>query len=411
MTDLSTTAAYDRHAERATLAACLTSTVAREEARRHLVGADFYEPRHETIWNAISRLERHGKHVDPTTLHAVLTERAAIDLLPELVTYPAVPEHITDYARIVRKWSTQRQVVTEARQIVQRGMAPDLDAVGYAASLVTRFAAIRDSGLTDDAGLRTLAEILTDPDDAPDWLIPGYLERRDRLMLTGEEGKGKSHLLRQFAIFGAAGIDPFDPTDHERFYPPIRTMIVDCENSDQQVKRRSRTLAAFAGQHGVPDPTERVAVLCTNRLDVTRDKDLAQLHREIDAWQPDLVVIGPLYRLIPKAIQTDDEAAPVLAALDTLRDRGCALLVEAHAGHAVGKGGVRDMRPRGSSALLGWPEFGYGMRDLGARGGRYMAFVAWRGDRSERDWPTALRRSDDGRWVPYDGPTEIGDIA
>jgi RecA-family ATPase len=41
-------------------------------------------------------------------------------------------------------------------------------------------------------------------------VIPGLLERRDRLMLTGEEGLGKSYLLRQIAVMAAAGLDPFD---------------------------------------------------------------------------------------------------------------------------------------------------------------------------------------------------------
>ncbi|MBK0297059.1 hypothetical protein IAE22_34985, partial [Bacillus sp. S34] len=79
-------------------------------------------------------------------------------------------------------------------------------------------------------------------------------------------------------------------------------------------------------------------------------------------FRPDVLFIGPLYRLIPRAINSDDDAAPLLAALDTLRDRGLAMVIEAHAGHAVGHGGERDLRPRGSAALLGWPEFGLGLR-------------------------------------------------
>jgi hypothetical protein len=89
----------------------------------------------------------------------------------------------------------------------------------------------------------------------------------------------------------------------------------------------------------------------------------------------------------------------VLAALDTIRDRGCALMIEAHAGHAIGKGGIRDLRPRGSSSLLGWPEFGYGMRSMGSAG--YADLVQWRGPREDRNWPDRLRRGDGFRWVPH----------
>lgn len=139
---------------------------------------------------------------------------------------------------------------------------------------------------------------------------------------------------------------------------------------------------------------------CLPRIDITRDKDLARIHQLLDAHQPDLVVIGPLYRLVPRALQTDDDAAPVLAALDTIRDRGAALMMEAHAGHALGKGGVRDLRPRGSSSLLGWPEFGYGMRGIGSEG--YADLVQWRGPREDREWPARLRRADGFRWLPHD---------
>lgn len=397
---------HDQSAERAVLAAMLMSPLARHEARRHIASGDLYEPIHEHIWDAMARLDRHGKQVDPVTVLTVTQRDSAVAaLLPDLLTLPVVPESVGDYAEIVRGWAIRRKVSTAAKRISTQALNPAVNPSGYAAAVANEFAAIRDSGITDDVESKTLAEVLAEPDDEPEWLIPGLLERRDRLVITGDEGLGKSHLLRQFAISAAAGIDPWDVT---RRYDPVKAMILDCENTEAQVRRVTRGMVAYAQHYGRDDVADRVMLRCSSRVDVTRDKDLAQIHHELDAQQPDLVVIGPLYRLIPRAIQTDDDAAPLLAALDTIRDRGIALLLEAHSGHAIGKGGGRDMRPRGSSALLGWPEFGYGLRDLGARGGRYCEFIAWRGNRSERDWPRALRRADDGvRWIPYDGPVEV----
>lgn len=394
---------YDHAAEVAVLAACLVSPVALEETKRHLVAKDFYDPRHEAIFHAIGKLARNGKQIDAVSLLAVTrNQRGVADILPDIVTALSIPEHVGQHAEIVRSWSTRRQIKAAAQRALQNALNPDANPVGHAASVANEFAAIRDSGVTDEVTTKTLGELLADPDDEPDWLIPGFLERRDRFMLTGEEGLGKSHLLRQFAICAAAGIDPWDAG---RRIDPIRSLIVDCENTERQVKGKARGIAGFAAHYGRDDVTERVFFNCHKRMDITRDKDLAEIHRELDLWNPDLVVIGPLYRLVPRAIQNDDDAAPVLAALDTIRDRGIALLIEAHAGHAVGKGGTRDMRPRGSSALLGWPEFGYGMRGVGAKGNRYCEFIAWRGNRSEREWPEGLRRADDGvRWVIYDKP-------
>lgn len=395
---------HDRDAEQAVLAACIASATARKEARRHISGSDFYEPWHEEIWDAMSRLDRHNKAVDGPVLNSVLGagSRAQRELIT-VIGILALPDHVGTYAEIVRGWSTRRRIQAEATRVLQQVMNPDVTPVGFAASVAGRFAAIRDSGSTEeDFTARTLAELLAEEDDEPEWLIPGLLERRDRFMLTGEEGLGKSHLLRQFAIHAAAGLHPFDSGVP---IPAIRTMIIDCENTWSQVRRKARPMAEWARRRG-EDPSDRLMVDCTARMDITRDKDLARIHQLLDVWAPDLVVIGPLYRLVPRALQTDDDTAPVLAALDTIRDRGCALLMEAHAGHAIGKGGTRDLRPRGSSSLLGWPEFGFGMKSIGAEG--YADLVHWRGAREQRLWPQRFRRGDGFRWVPHDDVYDYG---
>lgn len=386
----------DRDAELAVLAACFHSKTARDEARRHITGRDFDDPRHETLWDAMGRLDRHGKGVDAVTLPAVLQgDHGALEMLPHVATAVALPDNVAEYAAIVRSWSTKRQIEKAAHEVLRDVMRPEVNPVGFAASVATKFAGIRDLGVADEEfTAMTVAELLAQADDAPDWLIPGLLERRDRFMLTGEEGLGKSHLLRQIALSAAAGVHPFVPGGH---YEPLRSLIIDCENTWSQVRRKIRPAAQWLSRYA--DPSENVMVDCTTRMDITRDKDLAWIHHRLDVWQPDIVVIGPLYRLVPRALQTDDDTVPVLAALDTIRDRGCALLIEAHAGHAIGKGGIRDFRPRGSSSLMGWPEFGYGMRTVSEG---IADWIPWRGQREERDWPQRVRRADGFRWVPHE---------
>jgi replicative DNA helicase len=388
---------FDHHAETSVLAACMMSRTARDEARKHISGKDFFVVAHEAIWDAMGQLDRAGDGVDPAALLSALQRNPnAAKVLPNLVTWPAFADHVAAYAETVREWATRRRLYNEAIVVQQKALNPDYEASGFAASVATTFASIRDSGLTEDAESITLGELLDTEDDEPDWLIPNLLERRDRLMLTGEEGLGKSYLLRQIAVMGAAGLDPFDPGLRIK---PLSVLIVDCENSARQVRRKVRPVVEFARRYGTGN-ADQVNLLCSHRVDITSDRDLARIHRELDACQPDLVVIGPLYRLVPRALQTDDEAAPLLAALDTIRDRDIALLIEAHAGHSIGKQGQRDLRPRGSSALLGWPEFGYGMRTVASG---YADLVAWRGDRDERNWPDRVRHDDKRiRWVPVD---------
>ncbi|RFA15848.1 hypothetical protein B7R22_05425 [Subtercola boreus] len=246
---------------------------------------------------------------------------------------------------------------------------------------------------------KLLGEIL-DVTVTYDWLIEGLLERHDRLILTGGEGAGKSYLARQLAITAAAGIHPFRNEQIE----PRRVLVIDAENSEQQWARNARYVTNFAAQYGSGDPRQNVLVSAGVRLDFTRQADIDTVHRLIDAHRPDLVYIGPLYKLVPKEISRDDDAAPLIIALDEIRDRGVALLMEAHAGHSKGMGGDRDLRPRGSSALMGWPEFGFGLRPI-EDDDNMVALIRWRGDRDKRDWPKHLRRGAEGEmpWMPGGG--------
>lgn len=392
---------HDYEAERAVLAACLVSKPARTEARKVLTGKDFDSPIHEVIWDAMSRLDRHDKPVDPVTINALVSsQRGAPQVMLDLVTAFAQPDQVTHHAAIVRSWATKRRIYSLATSVQQKALNPDANAVGFAATVANQFAAIRDSGsLGDDITAMTLDEMseLEEPD--MDWVIEGLLERGDRLILTGGEGLGKSTMLRQIAIYAAAGLHPFK---FGRRIPPIKALIYDSENSRNQIRRKIEPLRLDAAQRGQRSPGQYVMIDCPGRIDLTRDRDLARLHNLLDAQQPDVVVIGPLYRLVPRALQTDDEASPLLAALDTIKDRGIALLIEAHAGHAHGANG-REWRPRGSSALMGWPEFGLGMKPV-EDSTHYCDVLPWRGARDERAWPTRLRR--DERTFTW---TDIGD--
>jgi replicative DNA helicase len=129
---------------------------------------------------------------------------------------------------------------------------------------------------------------------------------------------------------------------------------------------------------------------------------LGRIHRWIDEAKPDLLVLGPLYRMTKGSLNNDDEVGPVLEALDSLRERDVAMLIEVHAGHARSTSGERELRPRGSSALLGWPEFGMGLRKgKGDQGKRpHYELVRWRGDRDRREWPARLVRGFVWPWEP-----------
>ncbi len=246
-----------------------------------------------------------------------------------------------------------------------------------------------------------LWEFIKGEDAAYEWVIPNLLERGDRLIWTGFEGLGKSMFIRQLAVTTAAGLDPF------RFTPiPSRNvLVIDCENSERQGRRRFRPLAAASikVQRRVPDGALRL-IHRPEGIDLTRDEDADWLIERVTAHRPDLLMIGSFYRLHAANINEETAARRTVSVLDAARTKvDCALVVEAHAGHGE-QGMNRSLRPLGSSLLLRWPEFGYGIKPMAepdAQGRvRHVKVERWRGDRDERDWPAQLVWGDPWPWQP-----------
>lgn len=248
-------------------------------------------------------------------------------------------------------------------------------------------------------------------EDAPyDWVIPDLLERGDRLILTGFEGLGKSMLTRQLAVCTAAGIHPFL---WGQTFEPRRVLVIDCENSERQGRRRFRPLAAASikAQRRVPNGGLRL-IHRPEGIDLTREADAAWLMERVTAHEPDLLIVGPFYRLHMGDMNDERVARKVVGVLDAVRTKAdCALVTEAHAGHGEA-GKKRSVRPTGSSLLLRWPEFGYGLapaEDPPAGEPCQDVFVkSWRGPRDERSWPNRLTWGDPAGWPWQIAPDTIG---
>ena len=370
----------------------------------------FYRPAHQLIFAAIMASAKAGDPADAIAVKARLEtsgDIAKVQGAPYLHTLIAsVPTAANGahYARIVREHAVIRRLRLAGQRIVQQtGTLSDDGAHGLVERALREIETVRDSGLGDDFATPTITEFLACPDGADeyDWVVPGLLERGDRVIVTGIEGLGKSSLLRQFAVMVAAGLHPFTSDLIE----PQRVLLIDCENGPAHTRRKIRPLVTSANLAGSPVAEQNLWMeIRPEGMDLALERDVSRLLRLVSVIEPDMVILGPLYRLAPRALNNDDDAAPVLAALNMIRARGACVVLEAHAGHALGHGGIRDLRPRGSSAFLGWPEFGYGIRVAShedAKRKRLVDVVPWRGDRDERDWPEMLQGGGQWPWSPY----------
>jgi hypothetical protein len=355
-------------------------------------GMDFLDRRLGVIFDQMGQLASRGDYLDPAIVNSMLPDWdvRGLDAEPFTWTTDTYKFAAPEYARAVRTDAVRhesRNVIESFGAELASGLSP-MDATTKA---------LTDGHSTGMLQTKTLAEILAGS-DAYDWVVPGLLERKDRLIVTGPEGSGKTTFVRQLAVLAAAGIHP---TTFQRI-DPVRVLVVDAENTERQWRRAVRWSARRAREVGVVDPGQAINIVAGNRIDITRGSHLSEIHRLIDRHTPDILFIGPLYKLVPKAINNDDDAAPLIVGLDSLRERNIALVMEAHAGKSTGTSGERDLRPRGSAALLGWPEFGFGLRpdpdNVGD--GHVVAVSRWRGDRDERDWPRRMERGTSWPWEP-----------
>lgn len=354
--------------------------------------ADFYRTANATIATALGRMWTRGERkADPVLVadelkdYGDLEKAGGTNALTALLVNTPATSNAERYAKIVQEKSLLRRVMNAGLAITDLALeTPDIaKAVTDAKALVNEL----DLPIGATEPSPHVLDFL-DLETKQDWLVPGLLERRDRLVLTATEGAGKSTLIRQLAVQFASGIHPFE----NRFIEPIKVLIIDLENSMPQIQRALRLLVVSAKENLVPENL-RIEVR-PEGLDLQNRHDVRWLYDRVAMAAPDVVCIGPIYKLHNDNPNDELPARRVAGVLDELRSRyGCALMIEAHS--PQGSTGTRALRPIGSSLWLRWPEFGLGLRRMKTDHARYR-FEEWRGARDQRAWPEFLRRG--GAW-------------
>lgn len=383
--------------EHLVIGGCLLAPDMLPMAANLLTPEDFSHPAHAGVFRAMVTLKKTGEPVEPFTAHKLAMEQGTrglnISELYEWISLVNSGASVMAYAKEVKENSTRRRLTQAGLQFQQATSDPTIPAAETVANMLESLKQIRDQSTNAELVAKTLGQILDAPEVAEDWVIPNLFERGDRMIITGYEGLGKTTWIRQMGICASAGINPIT-LDH--LPKPIKTLVVDVENSEKQWRRETHGMARFAANYGPASPRDNMHVYCGPRMDLRKDKDLGLVHRLVDEHQPEILFIGPIYRLVPNGINSDEEAAPLIAALDTLRDRGLVLVMEAHA--PKGQNGERNLAPRGSAALMGWPEFGFGLAPK--QDGSGADIVRWRADRdAKREWPVELDRWSQLPWV------------
>lgn len=390
---------YDEDAERTVLAAMILSSEHTATALRTLSARDFYVVRHAQVVATLTRLHRDGRHTggDCIGLAAATrtdgTDIGAADLIDLMATGGWwSPE----CARTVLRTSVARAVLGASRRITADAEAAVMDPDELVDSATAAFAGIDTPGAADRRldDLATVSDYVTATDASPEpWVIPGLLRRGWRAVIVASEGAGKTWVLRMLAVAAAQGVHPLQHGP----IPPVRSLIVDLENPRDAIAA-SLSVIDSAAQAASTDYDETRAWIYPRPggMDLRTRSDRLDLEALISATRPDLVCLGPVYKMYRAGKGESDElaAGEAQGVLDDLRTRyGFALVLEHHAPKGSISG--RDMLPHGTALWLRWPELGLKLVRSDHAGGA-LDVGRWREDRVQCTWPVRLERSRTG---------------
>lgn len=315
----------------------------------------------------------------------------AIDELAELDYQPS-PEAVE---QLQQKNEPEQEILDKVLEIFGRDIKIE-QKVSRARALLDGFGVVQ---LGDQGRLVDWEEFLEEADqDTYEWVIPGLIEKQERVIVVAAEGVGKTMLARQVAILSSVGLHPFT------FQPmkPVRTLTIDLENPERIIRRTSRWIMKKAhkfAQDRAPRGTviraDAHLLIKPSGMDLMSPAGRSLFEETVDQVRPQLLCVGPLYKSYADTGTLTSEALAVEVAkfFDYIRDvYDCALWIEHHA--PLGQSQTsRELRPFGSAVWSRWPEFGLALSPDQMSGSEYVYDVRhFRGARDRRPWPIKMKR-------------------
>jgi hypothetical protein len=394
---------HDIVAEEGVIGAMLLNPDAAVAAMEYCTASDFYATQNGEIFAAICDLTNKGVKPDPILVASHIDRQDLMAKMLEMLSSVPSSSHIRQYAEIVARHSVSRKLMVRFNEGIDE-IANGSDPYSQAEQVEKFVSTIGYSGNSGPESL-TIGELSSTADESSPVVIPGLMHRDYRTIIVAEEGAGKSLLLRTIAMSAAQGFHPFS---HQRI-KPVRALIVDLENPAQAILQ---TGVPFAQQlfERDPDNYDDSRLRFWRKpggIEIRSLSDKAELQREIAFHRPELVCIGPIYKMYRRGSgeSYEDSADEAMAVLDQLRTKyGFALVMEHHA--AKGKAGEkRDLSPMGSQRWMAWPEIGISLyKDT--QDPTTLHVKRYRGDRLQGvSWPDRLVR--DRTWL-IDGVWEEG---
>jgi replicative DNA helicase len=124
---------HDREMEEALLGSIMIDPDGLVDVIPFLESTDFYQPRHQWIWDAFITLDQEKHYIDVLTVQEVLASRGqledvgGLEYLLQLSNRVPSSQHAVSYARNISELNTRRRLVKAATDIAQLAYHKDMD--------------------------------------------------------------------------------------------------------------------------------------------------------------------------------------------------------------------------------------------------------------------------------------------
>ena len=380
----------------------------------------FDSPPTRDIWVALTYILDREHDIGPdellTKVRVMLIEhqrRPALDRLVELTgVYPAIGSMAPTYAHAVHEEHQHELLQGVALKVSQIVNKPDLPLDEKVAMLQATWddalpEVTAEAGWRPISGLSTVDDFMAASDDTHEWVVPGLLERQERIMVLAAEKAGKSTLTRQFCLMLAMGVHPLDANTE---IAPMRSLLVDLENPAPVARRDFRRQVTQMEDLWESDRGRAFILHKPAGMHLGDPRDRGVLRQAIEKVQPDLLCLSPLYKAYDGLDESwEQQAHGVQRPLDKLReDYNLAIWLEHHSPR--GEVGKRELRPFGSTRWARWLDYMVALQGAG-EGPPYQSLIWNSVQRDERKLaPARIKRGGYGEpsWLPIWGDDDDG---
>ena len=326
---------HDSEAEQAVLGALLLDATAIRTVKDALKPPDFYELKHQRIYEGILTLSVKGSPADLITLSDELRSAGKLDqcggaaYISRLTSSVPTSANVQHYADIVHDLARERAADALARERLDSGLE--------ISTFTEKAAALRNGqGMAREIRVLGVSDVLEYP--PVEYVIEPFLPAGAVVNLTAYTGTGKSVLASAMSISTMSGLPLLGRFDVRR---QGAVLYFDEESPRSYLKDRLLKMGFRAD-----DPFHLVHFQGL-KLDCAADFDIM---RELVAkYSPTLVVFDTLIRFHTADENSASEMAVVMGRVRALANMGPCVLVQIH----QSKQGDLRTRSRGSSDIVG----------------------------------------------------------